>query len=279
MPPCSSAAQPPGRSRFIPCARPPATSKPNSPCSNSCRVSLPTRKRRTRSANISRPSAKPPAASATSTCSTRWSKTTPPRSPPPKTNATNNALRRDAKTLAKHLKLQRKQQTDRLTEVLGTEEKRLAKALSKLEVALEPAQALTVPATRLAASIERWFRAHTPRLPVLEPLDEDALHALRKASKLSRYMAESLPANLPTVPRLIQRYEQIQEFGGKWHDWLLLREMAAKHHGKRAALTERYSQHRDAALASYQSHLASLLATGRARVPHAKAAPSSSVGV
>jgi CHAD domain-containing protein len=195
-------------------------------------------------------------------------------------------MHRDAKSLAKALKLQRNQETAKLTSVLRVEEKRLAKRLMKLEDALEAAAEHTVSAESLAASIERWFQANTPRPPAnasngqqtprhhhIRTLDKEALHALRKASKLCRYMAESLPTDLAAAKRLAQRFEALQESGGKWHDWLLLQEIAAKHHGKSAALTDRYTQHRDAALASYQTELANLLSPNQ---PHDEGTSSGS---
>jgi CHAD domain-containing protein len=199
-----------------------------------------------------------------------------------KTDSPDDQMHRDAKALAKELKLQRDQETAKLTSVLRVEEKRLAKRLTKLEEALEPAALHTIPADRLAASIERWFRANTPHPPAngrpgkqtgrkheVHAMDEDALHALRKASKLCRYMAEGLPADLPEAKRLASRFEAIQEAGGKWHDWLLLQKIAAKHHGNGAALADRYTQHRDAALASYQTHVASLLLAERSHAARA----------
>jgi CHAD domain-containing protein len=193
-----------------------------------------------------------------------------------KADPPDDPVHRAAKALAKDLKLQRNQETAKLTALLRVEEKRLTKWLTKLEDALEPAEQRAVPADRLAASIEHWFEANTPRPPAnasngqqtgrlhnIRPLDEDALHALRKASKLCRYMAESLPTDLAAAKRLTDRFEALQESGGKWHDWLLLQEIAAKHHGNGAALTDRYTQHRDAALASYQTQLANLLTPKR----------------
>jgi CHAD domain-containing protein len=191
----------------------------------------------------------------------------------------DDRLRTDAKALAKHLKRQRQQESGKLTQILRDEEKRLARALRKLETALEEAEERTVPSAQVADNIERWFLRNTPhvsartrngqesnddhanRLRAVERLDEDALHTLRKASKLCRYMAESLPEGLPTAKRLAERFEQIQESGGQWHDWLLLEQIAAKREGARAALTARYSQHRDAALSEYQARLAELLPT------------------
>ncbi len=206
-----------------------------------------------------------------------------PNKPTAKTDSSDDRMHRDAKALAKELKLQRNQETAKLTAVLSAEEKRLAKRLTKLEDALEPAVEHTVPADRLAASIEHWFHAHTPPPPAnvgngrrtgrkhdMQLPDEDSLHTLRKASKLCRYMAESLPADLPAAKRLAERFEAIQESGGKWHDWLLLQEIAAKHHGNGAALTDRYAQHRDAALASFQTQLADLLSPEQTRTAKAQ---------
>jgi CHAD domain-containing protein len=199
-----------------------------------------------------------------------------------KDGSVDDRLQLDAKALAKHLKRQRQQETGNLTQVLRAEEKRLAKALRKLEAALEEAEQRTVPSAQLAENIERWFLRNTPhvsararnhgnghqrngdhanRLRAIERLDEESLHTLRKASKLCRYMAESLPEGFPTAKRLVDRFEQIQESGGQWHDWLLLERIAAKREGSGAALTARYSQHRDAALAEYQTRLAELLPT------------------
>jgi CHAD domain-containing protein len=205
-----------------------------------------------------------------------------PNKPTAKTDSPNDQMHRAAKGLAKELKLQRDQETAKLTAVLRVEEKRLAKRLTKLEEALEAAAQRTIPADRLAASIAHWFQANTPHPPAngsdgkptrrkhdVHAMDEDALHALRKASKLCRYMAEGLPADLPAAKRLASRFEVIQEAGGKWHDWLLLQEIAAKHHGNGAALTDRYTQHRDAALASYQTQLADLLSPEQTRAAKA----------
>jgi CHAD domain-containing protein len=187
-----------------------------------------------------------------------------PAKPATDAGAHDGRMRRDAQALAKHLKRQREQETEKLT-----------KALRKLEGALQPAEQRTIPATRLAASIEHWFHAHSPPPPTQRRngrhtlVEEDALHALRKTSKLCRYMAESLPVEFPEAKRLTSLFEAIQESGGRWHDWLLLQQIAGKHHGNGAALTERYTRNRDAALAGYQSQLANLLSDESVRLPKA----------
>ncbi|HWZ52502.1 MAG TPA: CHAD domain-containing protein [Granulicella sp.] len=194
-------------------------------------------------------------------------------------NTAHDHLRRDVQALSKHLKQQRDRDAAKLTAVLRAEELKLAKALQKLEDTLSPAGTLKLPAARLAVQIASWFHKQTPHLPAhaggndnsgrrhhIEQLDEDALHRLRKASKLGRYMAESLPADFAGAKRLAGLFERLQESGGQWHDWLLLREIAAQHQGKRAELAERYAEYRDRALAGYRSQLTHLLPTRRAPV-------------
>jgi CHAD domain-containing protein len=186
-------------------------------------------------------------------------------------NSPQDRVRRDAQALAKHLKQQRDQDAAKLTGLLRTEELKLAKALKKLEDTLSPADNLKLPAAQLAEHIASWFHKQTPQLPApagnghpggrhyVEQLDENALHTLRKASKLGRYMAESLPADFAGAKRLAGVFEKLQESGGQWHDWLLLNGIAAQREGKRAELTARYAEHRDRALAGYRSRLAHLL--------------------
>ena len=85
-----------------------------------------------------------------------------------------------------------------------------------------------------------------------------ALHALRKSAKLCRYVAESAPEDA-ALRETAERYEAVQEAGGKWHDWLLLVKLSGKFHGREAELTRRFRKHRDAALAEYRLRLADLL--------------------
>ena len=108
---------------------------------------------------------------------------------------------------------------------------------------------------------------NTHALQRLQHLDEETLHELRKAAKQCRYMAESLPEGSPQAKKLAQRFEYLQEAGGRWHDWLMLEAMSARVHGKKAPLTERYRNHRDAALAEYHLQLALEFTTGQHRTP------------
>ena len=185
-----------------------------------------------------------------------------------------DTMRKQAKQLRKHLEAQREHEAARLVAILTEEEQKLAASLRTLEKALKPANARIVAQAKLVQDIERWFARQTHRVLQARPkaketpqdtlrrhveaLDEDALHAIRKAAKLCRYMAESAPETSP-AHTMANRFEAMQEAGGTWHDWLLLQRLSARFHGKRAELTERYGKHSEAALADYHLKLAELL--------------------
>jgi CHAD domain-containing protein len=185
-----------------------------------------------------------------------------------------DAMRKQAKQLRKHLEAQREHEAEHLVAILTEEEQKLAASLRTLEKALKPANARIVAQSKLIQDIERWFARQTHRVLQVrakadetpqdalrrhvEALDEDALHTIRKAAKLCRYMAESTPET-SAAHTMADRFEAMQEAGGKWHDWLLLQRLSARFHGKRAELTERYGKHSEAALADYHLKLAELL--------------------
>ncbi len=185
-----------------------------------------------------------------------------------------DTVRKQAKQLRKHLEAQREHEAARLVATLTEEEQKLAASLRTLEKTLKPVNARIVSQAKLVQDIERWFARQTHRVLQarakanetpqdtlrrhLEVLDEDALHTIRKAAKLCRYMAESTPETSP-AHIMADRFEAMQEAGGTWHDWLLLQRLSARFHGKHAKLTERYGKHCEAALADYHLKLAELL--------------------
>ena len=185
-----------------------------------------------------------------------------------------DSMRKEAKKLRKHLAKQREHEVVRLKGTLRDEEEKLAVSLRALELALQPAEGRVVAQAVLVDRIEHWFvqathgvlgtRANAGESAkdalqrAVYGLGEEALHTVRKAAKLCRYMAESAPVG-SAAAAMAERFEAIQEAGGTWHDWLLLERMAADFHGKQAGLTERYRKHRDAALAEYQLRLVELL--------------------
>ena len=92
----------------------------------------------------------------------------------------------------------------------------------------------------------------------IERLNSASLHTLRKSAKLCRYIAESAPDDA-VLRQTAERFEAVQEAGGKWHDWLLLTQIAGRFHGRKTELTLRFKKHREAALAEYRLRLVDLL--------------------
>lgn len=197
-------------------------------------------------------------------------------------------IRQQGRKLLKRLQKKRTGEVEELVATLRAESEDLAAAMRTLQEVLKPARVDGAAkqkrepegfsASDLSQRIEDWFALRAERVlggdkrtdgahasQRLQNLDEEALHDLRKAAKQCRYMAESLPKGSATAERLAERFEYLQEAGGRWHDWLLLEQIASRVHGKKAALTERYRHHRDAALADYQLQLALEFTTGQHR--------------
>ena len=195
-------------------------------------------------------------------------------------------VRKEARKLLKKLNKKRTRESTDLTGTLKAESEDLAAAMRTLQSVVTP-----VPGTKphtftvgeLNEQIQNWFAArarvvlhadkHPDRahaLQRLQNLDEETLHDLRKVAKQCRYMAESLPEGSPEAKKLAQRFEYLQEAGGHWHDWLTLERVAARTLGKKAPLTERYRNHRNAALAEFHLQLALEFTTGKHGLKTAK---------
>ena len=187
-----------------------------------------------------------------------------------------DAARKQGKELRKHLQAKRDVEAKDLIATLRAEEEKLAAALHALEQALKPPTQPAVTPAEVQRRIRAWFTqqampllrdgsvkrrgkgaSNDPRLSI-EHLNDRALHALRKAAKLCRYMAESAPDDA-ALRQTAERYEAVQEAGGTWHDWLLLTQISGRFHGRKAELTQRFRKHRDAALAEYRLRLDDLL--------------------
>ena len=188
-------------------------------------------------------------------------------------------VRKEAHKLLKKLHKKRQRESADLTGTLKAESDDLAEAMQALQSVIAPTPGVrpqTFTAVELSEQIESWFAArarvvlHADRHPDrahalqrLQHLDEATLHDLRKVAKQCRYMAESLPEGSSEAKRLAQRFEYLQESGGTWHDWLTLECAAARVLGKKSPLTERYRNHRNAALAEFHLQLALEFTTGK----------------
>jgi CHAD domain-containing protein len=185
-------------------------------------------------------------------------------------------VRKQAKKLRKQLEAQRDVEAQKLVATLKDEEQDLAVSLRALEQAIKPAKRRTLSHAVLLEHAEEFFAGYVR--PVLhlrkaskederqavqrriDQLDEDALHSLRKAAKLCRYMVEMAPEG-SKARVAAARFEAVQEAGGHWHDWLLLQQLSEDFHGRKAELTQRYAKHAMAALADYRLKLTEVVPT------------------
>jgi CHAD domain-containing protein len=174
-------------------------------------------------------------------------------------------LRNEARSLRRDLKRSRDDEAAHLQHLLGRHRIKFPRVFEKLLSVLEPAESLALPETELTSIVRDWYTQHTPSSA---PQDHAQLHSIRKRAKLARYLAESAPESASSAHRLAARFEDLQQAGGQWHDWLLLQELSAEALGKSAKLPQRFAAHADDALRAYRRRLSKhALTSARASVP------------
>jgi len=126
------------------------------------------------------------------------------------------------------LERRRKRSARRLTALIADKHSKLLHALDALELALVDAKqaAAATEIDRIALAIFRHATAQSTARSLAR--SANALHTLRKAAKLTRYLTEAAGKNAVTT-RTAQRFHAVQEKIGCWHDWLLLSDFAAQH--------------------------------------------------
>lgn len=165
----------------------------------------------------------------------------------------NPDLRKEAKALRRDLKHKRNHLARELLDLLQKHRLQLPLAVEDLLDALAPAQSLSLSAARLTALVEHWY-AHPSGHPAVS--DETThLHGIRKRAKLARYLAESAPKSARAARRLAAHFEKLQEAGGKWHDWLLLRDLSIAELGDSATLPRRFATHAQQSLQTFRRQL------------------------
>lgn len=172
----------------------------------------------------------------------------------------STVLRSEARELGRTLKKQRDTEADSLLALLQKQESKLPLAMEHLHDALAPAESLSITEPALIGMVKTWYAENVPALPPSSSRQDDAaterLHDIRKKAKLARYLAESAPKNAAKARRLAARYEDLQQSGGEWHDWLLLAELASNHLGKSSKLAARFQSNADKSLRAYKRKLA-----------------------
>jgi len=162
--------------------------------------------------------------------------------------------KRDRTRLHDLLNEERKAAAEELNTTLGRNGKDLKQLLKKLVKQLEPEEKLALNPQHLAELTRVWFAG---RVAVQESGtdDPDQLHAIRKAAKLARYIAENAPNSANPARAIAERFEAVQEAGGRWHDDLILAGIARERLGASSQLTQELERRCLAALKRYQKRL------------------------
>jgi CHAD domain-containing protein len=161
-------------------------------------------------------------------------------------------VRKEANELRLKLRRKREEAAENLHQLLQKHRAKFPLVFEKLLDVLEPAESISVAQTQLTALVREWYARHTP---ASAPQDPAQLHDIRKRAKLARYLAESAPESAASAHRLAAHFEDLQQAGGEWHDWLLLHQRSASELGKSAKLPQRFSAHADTSLRAYKRRL------------------------
>ncbi len=167
-----------------------------------------------------------------------------------KTLKTHTSLpRRSALALREELKTTRDEKAKKLQRVLIKQLPKIAGAIEQLVQSVGTANGLVLPDLRLLPLIERWSQSHEEPMPP-EQLDDDQLHTVRKAAKTARYMVENASGSAK-AKHALEHYEEQQNAGGVWHDWLDLAATSKDHFGKKHPLTRAAEEQSRLARARY----------------------------
>jgi CHAD domain-containing protein len=174
----------------------------------------------------------------------------------PKKSGSQSAddVRKDARQLGRDLKRWREKHAEELVELLKQQKTDLPLAFKDLFDSLEDARSLAISEADLTSRVRAWYSENTPdTAPDLDDIDH--LHDIRKQAKLARYLAESAPASAAKARRLASQFEDLQEAGGQWHDWLLLAEIARRQLGNSAELPKRYAARAEKCLKQFEREI------------------------
>jgi len=172
----------------------------------------------------------------------------------------NRTLKDDAAKLSARMESVREDNAKQLQKLLQRYGGDLAKRLGKLMNTLEPVASRALSQTELAALAREWFRKNTPAEPSDGHDDPDYLHTVRKKAKLARYIAENAPKSALSARRLAQGFENLQQAGGEWHDWLILAAVADDELGGPSPLAKAFTRRCHLALRAYKRRLNSGIA-------------------
>lgn len=159
-------------------------------------------------------------------------------------------LRQETAELVKYLEGRREKAAKELGKDLAGHALKLGPKLEELMQALEPAEGLRVADGRLVELTRGWYETGV-KAAGKEDSDE-LLHGIRKRAKLARYIAEGGGVE---ATALAAQFEEVQEWGGRWHDAMTLRMLAKKRLGKKSELVGLFGEREGQALAAYKQTL------------------------
>jgi CHAD domain-containing protein len=163
-------------------------------------------------------------------------------------------VRKDARQLQQDLKRWREKHADELVQLLKKQKTDLPLAFKDLLDSLGDADSLAIGEADLTSRVRTWYSENVPE-PAPDLDDIEHLHDIRKQAKLARYLAESAPTSAAKARRLASQFEDLQEAGGEWHDWLLLAEIARTHLGNSAELPKRYAARAQKCLRQFERQI------------------------
>jgi CHAD domain-containing protein len=180
-----------------------------------------------------------------------------------------NAVRKEARQLRQELKRKRDKYTQDLIQLVKQEKADLPLAFKQLFDSLADAESLAISEADLTSLVRTWYGQHSPATPP-DRNDTEHLHEIRKQAKVARYLAESAPAAASKAHRLAVQFENLQEAGGEWHDWLLLTDIAHNELGDSAQLPRRFASRAEKSLDLFERRIDKMSAN---KAPaHARAA-------
>ncbi|HEY0308359.1 MAG TPA: CHAD domain-containing protein [Acidobacteriaceae bacterium] len=156
--------------------------------------------------------------------------------------------------LSGKLERRRRRAAKRLTRLIGERGEKLLHAMNALESVLAPAQKISAADAEIDRIALEIFRQATARCTARSlAASANALHGLRKAAKLTRYLTEAAEGSPQSKTGLTaRRFHAAQKTIGAWHDWMLLGEFAREHledgHALLGVLKEREKTAHGAAL-------------------------------
>jgi CHAD domain-containing protein len=158
----------------------------------------------------------------------------------------------DAKLLRLHLKQLRNQQSAIFLNLAQRLNGKISKELRRLLADLLPVENLELPSDLVISSARRWFTTRAG-----SSVTKDQLHATRKAAKFARYMCETVPRSA-AARRIASQFENVQDKGGEWHDWLELARTSREFLDRKHPLIDIYNEVRDSSLMAYRKELMNL---------------------